>query len=122
VVAQSLQRYSYVGTPQLCTAASVACVPRRNRDHREPARELAVGGAGWQRLESGPDGDWYVRNVSATQTVKSYRCPGCDHEIRPGTAHVVVWPADELGTVADRRHWHLGCWQSRATRRPTRRR
>ena len=81
-------------------------------------REL--GSAGWQRAESAQDGEWLVRNVSATDTVKTYRCPGCDHEICPGTAHVVVWPADELGTVADRRHWHLGCWQARGRRGPTR--
>jgi hypothetical protein len=95
-------------------------VPRRNRDRREPTRELSS--AGWQRTESAADGEWLVRNVSATGTTKTYRCPGCDHEIRPGTTHVVVWPADEVGTVADRRHWHLGCWQARGHRRPTRRR
>ena len=92
-------------------------MPRRNRDRREPIREL--GTSGWQRTESARDGEWYVRNVSATHTTKTNRCPGCDHEIAPGTTHVVVWPADELGTVADRRHWHLGCWQARERRRPS---
>jgi hypothetical protein len=95
-------------------------VPRRNRDRREPVREL--GSAGLQRAESAADGEWIVRNVSGTETVKTYRCPGCDHEIRPGTAHVVVWPADDVGSVADRRHWHQSCWQARTRRRPTRRR
>ncbi|MFL6119853.1 hypothetical protein [Actinophytocola sp.] len=95
-------------------------MPRRNRDRREPVREL--GSAGLQRSESAADGDWLIRNVSGTSTTKTYRCPGCDHEIRPGTAHVVVWPADELGSVADRRHWHQSCWHARAHRRPTRRR
>ncbi len=98
-------------------------MPRRNRDRREPRAEpRPLGSAGWQRAESGPDGDWLVRNVSATQATKTYRCPGCDHEIQPGVAHVVVWPADEVGTIADRRHWHLGCWQARGRRRPTRKR
>ena len=36
------------------------------------------------------------------RATKSYRCPGCDHEIRSGTAHVVVWPAD-AGEHAARR-------------------
>jgi hypothetical protein len=51
-----------------------------------------------------------------------YRCPGCDHEIRPGVAHLVVWPANETGTIEDRRHWHHGCWSARARRHPTSRR
>ncbi len=42
-----------------------------------------------------------------------YRCPGCDHEIRPGVGHVVAWPAEDYGTVQDRRHWHTGCWHGR---------
>ena len=48
-----------------------------------------------RRIETGPDGyDYEVRPVAAARATKSYRCPGCDHEIRSGTAHVVVWPAD----------------------------
>jgi hypothetical protein len=86
----------------------------------EPTREL--GSAAFQRREEGPDGDWYVRAVSGTHSVKEYRCPGCDHEIRPGTAHLVVWPADETGSVADRRHWHQNCWSARHRRHRTRRR
>ncbi|MGB3440997.1 MAG: hypothetical protein WBA97_19785 [Actinophytocola sp.] len=98
-------------------------MPRRNRDRRvPPAEPRPLGSAGWQRAESAPDGDWLVRNVSATQATKTYRCPGCDHEIQPGVAHVVVWPADDVGSIADRRHWHLGCWQARGRRRPTRKR
>ncbi|MGE2837047.1 hypothetical protein [Mycobacterium sp. SMC-4] len=72
-------------------------------------------------VEVGPDGDDYeVRPITATRATKVYRCPGCDHEIRPATAHVVVWPADGAGGVEDRRHWHTACWQHRATRGPTR--
>lgn len=55
-----------------------------------------------------------VRHVQPYQAVKTYRCPGCDHEIRPGEGHKVVVP------VADpeaRRHWHTGCWTRAATRR-----
>jgi hypothetical protein len=75
-----------------------------------------------RRVEAGPDGDYYeVRTVTAARATKAYRCPGCDHEIRSGTAHVVAWPADagEHGTE-ERRHWHTACWTHRATRSPTR--
>ena len=73
------------------------------------------------RTESHPDGEWIVRQVSAAQATKHYRCPGCDHEIRPGVPHVVAWPAEEHGSVADRRHWHAPCWGARDRRGPTRR-
>jgi len=53
-----------------------------------------------------------VRHVQPYQAVKTYRCPGCDHEIRPGEGHEVVVPTD---APQDRRHWHTSCWQ-RATR------
>ena len=75
-----------------------------------------------RRREMGPDGHEYeVHPVAAARAVKIYRCPGCDHEIRSGTAHVVVWPADApLAGADDRRHWHTPCWTNRATRGPTR--
>ncbi|WP_215542185.1 hypothetical protein [Amycolatopsis sp. CA-230715] len=96
-------------------------MPRRNRPGRGRRDEPVLGGAtGWASTESGSDGEWLVRSVPGAQAVKTYRCPGCDHEIRPGVPHVVAWPADETGSSADRRHWHRGCWQSRATRRPSR--
>ncbi|MGV0837823.1 hypothetical protein [Mycolicibacterium thermoresistibile] len=88
--------------------------PRRQRS--TPALPLPT------RVETGPDGYPYeVRPISATRAVKTYRCPGCDHEIRSGTAHLVVWPAD-IGerAVDERRHWHTPCWQHRNTRQPTR--
>jgi hypothetical protein len=95
-------------------------VPRHNRSRRDhPPRPLP---AGWAHAESGDDGEWLVRQVSATQATKTYRCPGCDQEIQPGVPHVVVWPALEHGSVADRRHWHNGCWQARTRRGPTSRR
>ncbi|MER2224729.1 MAG: ATP/GTP-binding protein, partial [Rhodococcus sp. (in: high G+C Gram-positive bacteria)] len=46
--------------------------------------------------------------------------PGCDHDIRPGVAHVVTWPS-EPGGANERRHWHTGCWSGRGTRSLTRR-
>src|ERR1700756_2239973 len=92
---------------------------RRRREHREPSPLVALSS---RRVETGPDGyDYEVRPVAAARAGKAYRCPGCDHEIRSGTAHVVVWPADgrERG-VDERRHWHTACWTHRATRGPTR--
>ncbi|MEU4667269.1 hypothetical protein AB0F91_04690 [Amycolatopsis sp. NPDC023774] len=95
---------------------------RPGRDRHARAEQPDLGAAsGWAHAESGPDGEWLVRTVPGSHATKTYRCPGCDHEIRPGTPHVVVWPADETGSVADRRHWHRTCWDARARRRPNRR-
>jgi hypothetical protein len=75
-----------------------------------------------RRVETGPDGyEYEVRPIAAARALKTYRCPGCDHEIRSGTAHVVVWLADSTeAAVEDRRHWHTPCWANRANRGPTR--
>ncbi|WP_310769047.1 hypothetical protein [Mycobacterium sp. Z3061] len=73
------------------------------------------------RVETGADGYQYeVRPIPAARAVKTYRCPGCDHEIRSGTAHVVVWRIGAAAAVDDRRHWHTPCWANRANRGPTR--
>lgn len=92
-------------------------MPRRGR--RVPPRPLPTPA---RRVEAGPDGYQYeVRPIPAARAAKTYRCPGCDHEIRPGTAHLVVWPAEGgQSAVDDRRHWHTPCWTHRATRGPTR--
>ena len=93
---------------------------------RSRARRPAPGGPPLpapRTIEVGPDRyDYEVRRIPGARATKAYRCPGCDHEIRPGVAHVVVWPAD-LGesAVDDRRHWHSPCWAKRADRGPTRR-
>src|SRR5262245_40487325 len=84
-------------------------VPRRHNRGAHPARdtdEQLRARLGYQRVESAADGDWLVRHISAEGAVKTYRCPGCDQEIGPGIAHLVAWPADERGDLADRRHWH----------------
>ena len=39
---------------------------------------------------------------------KEYRCPGCDHMVRAGIAHLVVVPSDDVDA---RRHWHTECWK-----------
>ena len=47
-----------------------------------------------------------VRAVSGG--AKTYVCPGCNQEIRPGTPHLVVMIE---GDVEGRRHWHAPCWR-----------
>jgi hypothetical protein len=91
---------------------------RNAAGRQQPFRPLPVT----PRLETGPDGyDYEVRPIAGARAEKTYRCPGCDHEIRAGTAHLVAWPADSpRAGVDDRRHWHTSCWSSRATRSPTR--
>ncbi|WP_089302874.1 hypothetical protein [Haloechinothrix alba] len=97
-------------------------MPRRNRPSRSRKKAHAERplASGWGTTESGTDGDWIVRNVPGSGAAKLYRCPGCDHEIRPGTPHIVAWPADSTGSVTERRHWHSGCWRARDRREPPR--
>lgn len=72
-------------------------------------------------IDVGPDGhDHHVRPVPGARALKDYRCPGCDQQIRTGTAHVVVWRVEDRAGD-DRRHWHTTCWTNRANRSPTRR-
>lgn len=94
--------------------------PRRNRARRDAAEGLddARVRRGIESVQEWREGDWTVRTVPGGAATKAYRCPGCLHEIRPGTAHVVVWPADWRGDAGDRRHWHNGCWSSRDRRGP----
>ncbi|GHC46733.1 ATP/GTP-binding protein [Streptomyces flavofungini] len=101
--------------------------PRRNRP--KGAGEPSSGQAaeptepsgrygGFQRAESWQGEDWSVRHVAGAGAAgKTYRCPGCDQEIRSGLAHVVAWP--EHSGVDERRHWHTACWNAK-DRRTTR--
>ncbi|OZE13319.1 ATP/GTP-binding protein [Rhodococcus sp. 05-2255-3B1] len=103
-------------------------MPRRNQPRRAnrsgpsvlgPPTDSVLGG---NRVEVGPDGDAYTtRMIPGAKAVKTYRCPGCDHEVRPGVAHIVAWPSDDFGGADNRRHWHTGCWSGRNTRGLTRR-
>ncbi|GAB2652121.1 ATP/GTP-binding protein [Prescottella soli] len=107
-------------------------MPRRNQSRKSNRRtetsESAVSGSlfgnALAREESGPagyEGERYmVRQVPGARATKTYRCPGCDQDVRPGVAHVVAWPSDP-GGADDRRHWHTGCWSGRRTRGLTRR-
>jgi hypothetical protein len=68
-------------------------------------------GDGDSRVED--DSRVEVRHVQPYRAEKSYRCPGCDHEIRPGEGHKVVIPR---AAPDDRRHWHTGCWHGEERR------
>ncbi|MFD0785128.1 hypothetical protein ACFQZ8_14575 [Micromonospora azadirachtae] len=94
--------------------------PRRNRPRRDETQDLDVERArqGVGSVQQWRDGEWQVRGISGGSSVKTYRCPGCDQEIRPGVPHVVAWPADGRGDLSDRRHWHRGCWSARDRRGP----
>jgi hypothetical protein len=63
---------------------------------------------------------WVVKPIRGSSSTKSYRCPGCDQEIRPATPHIVVWPEETIvGTALEaRRHWHSACWKARDRRAP----
>lgn len=97
-----------------------------SRRRRHPPRRAARGAPEplGHRVEQHPDGDWAVRPLTGASATKTYRCPGCDQEIRPGTPHLVVWSADgpigAFGDVDDRRHWHTPCWAARGRRFPSR--
>jgi hypothetical protein len=96
-------------------------VPRRNhRREDDLGLDEQTARRGLERVVTSTDGEWSVRHITTTGAVKTYRCPGCDHEIGPGVAHVVAWPADERGDLADRRHWHTSCWNARDRRQPWR--
>jgi len=113
--------------------------PRRNHprhrwpggrsDRRGPApTELDLDRVrrGVDTVESWQDEQWRVRQIPGSAAAKTYRCPGCDQEIRPGLPHLVVWPlAGPVGAgpeepLGQRRHWHGGCWRARDRRRPSR--
>ena len=74
----------------------------------------------WSGTEEHADGTWTVRRIGGDAAGKTYRCPGCQQEIRPGTPHVVAWRAEEpvgpFGGPEDRRHWHTPCWAARGRR------
>jgi hypothetical protein len=94
--------------------------PRRHRRSPDAARTVDEGQVrrGVDGVQTWSDGEWAVRTIPGGSASKVYRCPGCDHEIAAGVAHVVAWPADGLGGAEDRRHWHTGCWRARDRRTP----
>jgi hypothetical protein len=98
-------------------------MPRQNRRRSETPEDdegqAERMGRGATRREAAPDGDWLVRPVTGAAATKTYRCPGCDQEVPPGTAHVVAWPDDGAAPGLERRrHWHTACWNARGRRQP----
>nr|WP_071606293.1 hypothetical protein [Luteipulveratus halotolerans] len=94
-------------------------MPRRNRSRRdEPRGDVSRIMGGGTRTESYAGGRWSVRSLRGNSEGRSYTCPGCQQQLSSATAHVVVWPADGLGDVEDRRHWHTSCWSARERRPP----
>lgn len=106
-------------------------VPRSNRPNRPrgsfrpkwdapPEIDLERARAGLPLRESAPDGEWSVRRITERNAAKTYTCPGCNSSILPSIAHLVVWREDSLfgpeTALADRRHWHVRCWQTRSFR------
>ncbi|MDQ3714838.1 MAG: hypothetical protein M3381_02145 [Actinomycetota bacterium] len=97
-------------------------MPRRSRPRQPRAGVAAAAGPPPGDLtETAQDGDWIVRAITGAASTRTYRCPGCDHEIRPATPHLVVWSAEDED-AGDRRHWHPTCWRSRGRRNPGRNR
>ncbi|WP_460862282.1 ATP/GTP-binding protein [Nocardiopsis coralliicola] len=100
--------------------------PRRNTPRRRsgqgsggpaPAGDpdaLMLRVTGGERRETGPDGEWVTRRIPGSAATKTYRCPGCAQEIRPGMPHLVAWRP--YGDGEDRRHWHSSCWERRDRR------
>jgi hypothetical protein len=98
------------------------------RRRADPAAR-GPGGPRLEQVEEAADGDWVVRPAAggAAGGAKTYRCPGCDQEIRPGMPHLVTWaayardsdldPWDTESAAELRRHWHTACWRARDRRR-----
>src|SRR6202050_141364 len=74
------------------------------------AQEPPAARLGPPQIQAWPDGDWMVRQVPGAAATKAYRCPGCDQEILPGVAHVVVWPERAQGAEM-RPPWPNLCWR-----------
>ena len=87
-------------------------MPRRHRRAPEPdARPLSPG----VRSLAAPD--WAVAGGATARVVtgtKTYLCPGCQHDVRPGVSHLVVVEEED---VESRRHWHTECWRRELRRR-----
>jgi hypothetical protein len=81
------------------------------RKHRAARERSASPGAPERPRAAVPEwahvGGFTVRGMAGDRA-KSYRCPGCQQEIHPGTAHLVVVTDED---VEGRRHWHTPCWR-----------
>jgi len=92
---------------------------RRNRRGRDrPRGDLSRILDTGTRTETYAGGSWTVRSLRGNTEERTYVCPGCQQQLSSGQPHVVVWPADGLGGIGERRHWHTPCWQARDRRPP----
>ncbi|MGA7204376.1 MAG: hypothetical protein WBX27_07085 [Specibacter sp.] len=101
-------------------------LPRRRRASPAGAKlagaepDLDRARLGVPQRESAPDGEWAVRTITARNAQKQYACPGCNHPVQAGVAHLVVWREDAMfgaeAGLRDRRHWHTNCWRGRSYR------
>jgi len=87
----------------------------KRRPKARPPRTPALS---TEHIEEWSGENWVVKPIRGSSSTKSYRCPGCDQEIRPATPHVVVWPEETIvgEAIDNRRHWHTACWQARDRR------
>ena len=92
-------------------------MPRANRRRRD-LESRALSGSGEVGTQTYSGRPWYVRPLSGASSTREYRCPGCHQGIVVGTPHVVVWPAQGVGGIDERRHWHTRCWAARHAARP----
>ncbi|MFL5738189.1 MAG: hypothetical protein ACJ76P_12760 [Actinomycetota bacterium] len=83
-------------------------MPRRNR--RVPEEFVPATAPRSVAPEWANSAGFEVREVTGD---KPYRCPGCDHVIKPGVRHLVAVPVDDPD---ERRHWHTECWRKELKR------
>ncbi|MEO5610911.1 MAG: hypothetical protein ABIQ61_04125 [Ornithinibacter sp.] len=87
-------------------------MPRANRRRRD-LESRPLSGSGEVDTQTYAGRPWHVRRLSGASATKEYRCPGCHQGIAMGSAHVVAWPAEGVGGIEQRRHWHMRCWSGR---------
>ncbi|MGL4743577.1 MAG: hypothetical protein ACRCXL_04205 [Dermatophilaceae bacterium] len=87
-------------------------MPRSNRRRRD-LESRPLGGATEVSTQQWRGRRFHVRRLTGVGATREYRCPGCHQEVLVGTPHVVVWPAEGIGGIAERRHWHARCWSAR---------
>ena len=79
-------------------------MPRKNRrapfEHQPPAAARPRSAPPPWAVVDGYD----VRQVAGE---KEYRCPGCDHVVRPGSWHLVVVPMIRKSQILQRQIQHL---------------
>lgn len=93
-------------------------MPRRRGPRTPPPKDLSGLFGGAVRTERYAGRAYTVRALRGNGEGRSYLCPGCSQQLPSSLPHVVVWPADGLSDVSDRRHWHTGCWAARERRPP----